>query len=87
MSPSVAAANAEQNKTETKRLIKILIKTTMYICIPCAVGMIILAKPIIAFLFSNTVNSLELAEKSLASLALSTVFSHCLYCIVQFYKV
>lgn len=36
--------------------------------------MIILAKPIIAFLFSNTVNSLELAGKSLASLALSTVF-------------
>ena len=74
MIPSVAAANAEQNKAEIKRLIKISIKTTMYICIPCAIGMIILAKPIIAFLFSNTVNSLELAGKSLASLALSTVF-------------
>lgn len=51
--PSLTAAMANRNRGEARSKIKISIRFTMLLTIPCAAGMAALAKPIITMLFSN----------------------------------
>lgn len=51
--PSLTAAMANRDRAEARRKIKMSIRFTMLLTIPCAVGMAALAKPIITMLFTN----------------------------------
>lgn len=50
--PSLTAAMANRNRAEARRKIKMSVRFTMILTIPCAVGMACLAKPIITMLFN-----------------------------------
>lgn len=49
--PSLTAAMANRNRGEARRKIKMSIRFTMLLTIPCAAGMAALAKPIVTMLF------------------------------------
>lgn len=51
--PSLTAAMAKRDRSEARRKIKMSVRFTMLITIPCAAGMSALAKPIITMLFSQ----------------------------------
>lgn len=51
--PSLTAAMANRNRSEARHKIKMSIRFTMILTIPCAVGMACLAEPIITLLFSQ----------------------------------
>jgi stage V sporulation protein B len=74
MLPSVSTLIAAEKMKEAKEKIGLSIKTTMLISIPCAVGLFVLAEPIINLLFSNTSADLKTAGGFLMALSLSTVF-------------
>lgn len=75
MIPSVAQLIAARDERGARTKIGLAVKTTMLISIPCAVGLLVLAKPIISLLFSgNKAEELDLAAKLLMTLALSVVF-------------
>jgi len=75
MIPSVAQLVAARELKEARAKIGLAVKTTMIISIPCAAGLLILARPITCLLFSYTTDEAEdLATKLLMSLALSVIF-------------
>ncbi len=74
MIPSVAAMMAEKNVDGAKGKIGVAVKTTMVISIPCAIGLLFLARPITGLLFNNTAADEDLATYLLMALALSVVF-------------
>ncbi len=51
--PSLTAAMANRNRREARQKIKMSIRFTMLLTIPCAAGMAALAKPIITMLFNQ----------------------------------
>ena len=51
--PSLTAAMANRNRVEARQKIRISIRFTMLLTIPCAAGMAALAKPIITMLFTQ----------------------------------
>lgn len=74
MIPAVAQAVAAKDFGGAKDKIAAAVKSTMTISIPCAVGLLVLAKPVTSLLFSNSEESLNLAAKLLMTLSLSVVF-------------
>lgn len=75
MIPSVAQLIAAKDTRGAKEKIAIAVKSTMVISIPCAVGLLVLARPVIALLFTNkTEEELTLAAHLLMMLALSVIF-------------
>ncbi len=71
--PSVAQLMAQRNKREAHRKIGLAVKSTMLISIPSAVGLFVLAKPVMQLLFPQP-ESLELASKLLMAMAVSVIF-------------
>ena len=74
MIPSVAQLMAARNEEGARNSIGMAVKTTMLLSIPCAVGLFVLARPIIGLLFSNAREAEDLATALLMSLSLSVVF-------------
>lgn len=74
MLPSIAQLAAEKKKEEAKIKIGLAVKSTMLISIPSAVGLFILAKPVIYLLFPRPDEVVNLAAKLLMTLALSVIF-------------
>ncbi len=74
MIPAVAQLVAAKNIKEARDKIKVAVKSTMIISIPCAVGLFVLAKPVTSLLFGNSAEDLELAGKLLMALAPSVIF-------------
>ena len=74
MLPSIAQLIAEKKKEEAKQKIGLAVKSTMLISIPSAVGLFVLAKPVIYFLFPRPDEVVSLAAKLLMTLALSVIF-------------
>lgn len=76
--PSISGSFATKNKKEVNRKIQTAIKTIMFIGIPAAMGMTVLARPIVWLLYPGiSKNNITLAGYLLAALGLSTVF----YCL------
>lgn len=76
--PSISGSFATKNKKEVKRKIQTAIKTIMFIGIPAAMGMTVLARPIVWLLYPGiSSDNITLAGYLLAALGLSTVF----YCL------
>ncbi|MBP5282858.1 MAG: polysaccharide biosynthesis protein [Lachnospiraceae bacterium] len=73
MIPSVAQASASGDKALAKKKISSAIKMTMIISVPAAVGLFILAKPIIYLLFQRSDEVVTLAARLLMVLAVSVV--------------
>ena len=75
MLPSVASFVAAGRRNEAKDKIGVAVKSTMVISIPSAMGLMVLAKPVTALLFSSQSDeTLTIAGYLLASLSLSVVF-------------
>lgn len=74
MLPSVAAHVAAEKFEEARNKIGVAVKSTMIISIPCAVGLLVLAKPVTTLLFpSQSDETLTYAGFLLMSLSLSVV--------------
>ncbi len=73
MIPTIAGSFATGNQEETNEKVGSAINTTMLIAIPAAVGMAVLAKPIMQLLFPQK-GSLELASNLLRVLSITVVF-------------
>lgn len=71
--PGIAACFARKEMNQARKNISDAIKCTMLISIPSAVGLCVLAKPITQVLFPQR-ESLEMASRLLAILAISVVF-------------
>ena len=75
MLPSVAQYMGAGDEDGARRSIRLSVKTTMLISIPCAVGMFSLARPVTRLLFfSNGQEAEDLATALLMALSLSVVF-------------
>lgn len=72
--PSVSTLMATKNMEEIRRKIQLAVKTTSIITMPCAVGLFVLAEPIVNLLFSNSQGDLILAGGYLRILCFSIVF-------------
>lgn len=75
MIPSITTCIASSDIMGARRKIALAVKTTMIISIPSAVGIFVLARPVILLLFPRTTpEELEIAGGLLMALALSIVF-------------
>lgn len=74
MLPAVAQLIAAKNAAGARAKIRLAVKTTMIISIPCAVGLFVLARPVTCLLFHNTQESEDLATGLLMALTVSVVF-------------
>lgn len=74
MIPSVAAHVAAEKYDEARDKIRVAVKSTMIISIPCSVGLLVLAKPVTTLLFpSQSDETLTYAGHLLMALSLSVV--------------
>lgn len=83
--PAVTTAFTLKNKSELDDNIKTGLKTMMVITYPCAIGLIVLAKPILTMLFYKkydeavmAVPALQILAVSILTLAIMRTFSTCL---------
>ena len=74
MIPSVAQLMASKDIGGARQKIGVAVKTTMLISIPCAVGRLVLARPVTYLLFPRTEEVVSLASRLLMTLSLSVVF-------------
>ena len=74
--PSISGSFEKGNRKETRKKVGDAIKTTMLISIPAAVGLGVLAKPIVFILYPQR-DTLEIVAKLLQIMAVSVVF----YCL------
>lgn len=74
MIPSVAQLVAAKDMQGAKDKIGLAVKSTMVISIPSAVGLFVLAKPVMYFLFPRPDEVVSFAAKLLMTLSLSVVF-------------
>lgn len=74
MIPSVAQLVAAKDRQGAKDKIGLAVKSTMIISIPSAVGLFVLAKPVMYFLFPRPDEVVSFAAKLLMTLSLSVVF-------------
>lgn len=74
MIPTVAQLVSARNMQGAREKIGMAVKTTMIISIPCAVGILVLARPITALLFSNEREAEDLATRLLMAMAISVIF-------------
>ncbi|MCR5753359.1 MAG: polysaccharide biosynthesis protein, partial [Acetatifactor sp.] len=73
--PAIAQLVAAGKRKEVKEKITTVIKSTMVLSIPCAVGIFVLGKPLTGFLFPTTLpEDLQMAGRALMALSLSIVF-------------
>ncbi len=73
MIPTISASSALGDQAATRRKVVNAMWTTMLIAIPSAVGLAVLAKPIMQLLFPQK-DSLDMAAKLLAMIAVTVVF-------------
>lgn len=73
MIPSISAKFAQGDRKGTRAKVHTAILTTMLIAIPAAVGIGVLAKPVVSFLFPGQ-TSLDLAASLLRALSVTIVF-------------
>ena len=73
MIPSISAKFATGDKEGTRGKVHTAILTTMLIAIPAAVGMAVLAKPVVSFLFPGQ-TSLDMAANLLRALSVTVIF-------------
>ncbi len=71
--PTVSASFAKEDREGMKRQIQTAVKTTMMISIPAAVGLAVLAKPIVYVLYPQP-DSVDLVAKLLQVLAVTVIF-------------
>ncbi|HBA69296.1 MAG TPA: polysaccharide biosynthesis protein [Lachnospiraceae bacterium] len=71
--PTIASTYAQGSVKQTKKKVAYAIKVTMLISIPAAVGIGVLARPVMMVLFPQ-LDSLELASRLLMGLAATVVF-------------
>ncbi len=74
MIPTVSRLVSARNMREARNKIGLAVKVTMIISIPCAVGILVLARPITALLFHNEREAEDLATGLLMALAISVIF-------------
>ena len=71
--PSIAGSFETKNKMDVNKKIGVAIKTIMFLAIPSAVGMTVLARPIVWVLYNTNADSITLGGRLLAALGVSIV--------------
>lgn len=71
--PSIAGSFETKNKKDVNKKIGVAIKTIMFLAIPSAVGMTVLARPIVWVLYNTNADSITLGGRLLAALGVSIV--------------
>lgn len=74
MIPMVAKLMMEKKIEEARNKVGTAIKSTMIISIPCAIGLLALAKPVVYFLFPRSDAEVQLAAELLMILSPSVIF-------------
>ncbi len=74
MIPTVAQLLASRDVPGAREKIGLSVKTTMIISIPCAAGLLVLARPVVGLLFVDTQAEEDLATGLLMALSFSVVF-------------
>ena len=74
MIPTVAQLLASRDVPGAREKIGLSVKTTMIISIPCAAGLLVLARPMVGLLFVDTQAEEDLATGLLMALSFSVVF-------------
>ncbi len=72
--PSVTEAWTSKDKILLKKNTEDVIKATAFLSVPCGMGITVLAKSILEFLFSSRVDEIELAWESLSYLGIGIIF-------------
>lgn len=71
--PTIASTYAQGALKQTRKKVASAIKVTMLVSIPAAIGILVLARPVVLVLFPQ-MNSLELASGLLRGLAVTIIF-------------
>lgn len=71
--PAVTTAFVLKNKHDLEKNIKTGLKTMMLISYPCAIGLIVLGRPILYMLYPNKLDEAEMAVTTLQILAVSII--------------
>ncbi len=74
MIPSIAQLAAAREYSVARGRIRLAMKVTMLIAIPCAVGLFVFSGPIILLLFPSSAGNLEMVQRSLMALSISVIF-------------
>ncbi len=72
--PSLSESFAKNDKIAVKRLSENVIKATAFIGVPSGLGIFVLAKPILYFLFSDRPSEAFVSSQSLAILGIAVIF-------------
>lgn len=72
--PSIAQLAAYGDEKGVRQKIALAVKSIMLISIPCAVGLLVLARPVTGLLFRNVQETEDLVTGLLMSLSLSVIF-------------
>jgi len=72
--PSLSESFAKQDKNAVERLSRNVIKATAFIAVPSGLGIFILSKPILQFLFSDRPDECAVSVSSLAILGIAVIF-------------
>jgi stage V sporulation protein B len=74
MIPSIAQLAAAKERSACRSKIRLAMKVTMLIAIPCAVGLFVFSGPITLLLFPSSAANLAVPQHSLMALSLSVIF-------------
>lgn len=75
LTPALASTRAEKNTEKSMKAMNASLKFAAIISIPCAIGMSILSKPILAMLFRKKAESVNSAAPLLSILSISVFFT------------
>lgn len=73
MIPNISGTYAQGDSKATKRLVDRATRTTMMIAIPAAIGLFVLARPVVQLLFPQP-ESIDIAAKLLQGLCITVIF-------------
>lgn len=72
--PCLSESCAKKDKKSIKRLSENVIKATAFIAVPAGLGICVLSKPILTFLFPNRTAECAVSSQSLAILGIAVIF-------------
>lgn len=72
--PSLSESNAQKDKKSIKRLSENVINATAFIAVPAGLGICVLSKPILEFLFPERIAECAVSSQSLSILGIAVIF-------------
>ncbi len=73
--PVLTTSWTNGDKAAVKTDVELMLKTTSIICVPCGIGLMFMAKPVLQFLYPTQTVGVDIAAPMLAILGISAIFS------------